>query len=214
MKAICVCKLIHETAIKKHNHGIYLPVHGCQNKCLTVCTSLALCAFRLSVWKWFVAIHASWYLLVFWLKQVFRCCVNFSTIWWLLFSKERVQWALHLFPFWHTLAHVLILQGKLDTDLRNKSCHLYPTVQFISRRARLYSARECLARFTFLFFNVCLWQFLICFKAFITFWYNTKKIITTCISQRVITLLVQGTSGEENYLFLEFFTRFGWVDNR
>ena len=40
----------------KRNHSIYLPVHGCQNKCLTVCPSLALCAFRLSVWKLFVPI--------------------------------------------------------------------------------------------------------------------------------------------------------------
>ena len=50
------------------------------------------------------------------------------------------------------------------------------------------------------------------FKAFGTFWYDTKKNIT-CISQRVITLLVQRTSGEENYSFSEFSTRFGRVDD-
>ena len=34
------------------------------------------------------------------------------------------------------------------------------------------------------------------------------------ISQRVMTLLVQRTSGEENYSFSEFLTRFGRVDDR
>ena len=93
--------------------------------------------------------------------------------------------------------------------LKQKLPSFIPQCSLFQGEPRLYLARECLARFTCLFFNVCLWQFLICFKAFITFWYNTKKIITTCISQRVITLLVQGTSGEQNYSFLEFFTRFG-----
>ena len=97
--------------------------------------------------------------------------------------------------------------------LKQKLPSFIPQCSLFQGEPRLYLARECLARFTCLFFNVCLWQFLICFKAFITFWYNTKKIITTCISQRVITLLVQGTSGEQNYSFLEFFTRFGWVDD-
>ena len=42
-----------------------------------------------------------------------RCCVNFFTIWWLLVSsKERVQCALQLFLFRHTLAHVLIHHWK------------------------------------------------------------------------------------------------------
>ena len=34
------------------------------------------------------------------------------------------------------------------------------------------------------------------------------------ISQREITLLVQRTSGEENYSFSDVFTRFGGVDDR
>ena len=89
-----------------------------------------------------------------------------------------------------------------------------PQCSLFQGEPRLYSARECLAQYFTCLFFVCLWQFLICFKAFITFWYNTKNTITTCISQRVIILLVQGTSGEENYSFSEFFTRFGWVDNR
>ena len=42
-----------------------------------------------------------------------RCCVNFFTIWWLLISsKEKVQCALQLFLFRHTLAHVLIHHWK------------------------------------------------------------------------------------------------------
>ena len=92
--------------------------------------------------------------------------------------------------------------------LKQKMPSFIPQCSLFQGEPRLYSARECLARFTCLVF-VCLWQFLICFKAFITFWYNTKNTITTCIFQRVITLLVQGTSGEENYSFSEFFTRFG-----
>ena len=50
-------------------------------------------------------------------SRCFRCCVNFFIIWWLLSSKERVQWALHWFLFKHTLAHVLIHQRKIDNDL-------------------------------------------------------------------------------------------------
>ena len=37
---------------------------------------------------------------------------------------------------------------------------------------------------------------------FSTFWYDTKKI--TCISQRVMTLLVQRTSGEDEWLTVKF----------
>ena len=92
--------------------------------------------------------------------------------------------------------------------LKQKMPSFIPQCSLFQGEPRLYSARECLARFTCLVF-VCLWQFLICFKAFITFWYNTKNTITTCIFQRVITLLVQGTSGEENYSFSEFFSCFG-----
>ena len=53
-------------------------------------------------------------------SRCFRCCVNFFIIWWLLSSKERVQWALHWSPFQHTLAHVLIHQRKIDNDLWKK----------------------------------------------------------------------------------------------
>ena len=51
------------------------------------------------------------------------------------FLKERVQWPLHLFPFQHILAHVLIHQRKIDKDLLNKitkTTILYPTVHFVS----------------------------------------------------------------------------------
>ena len=41
-----------------------------------------------------------------------------------------------------------------------------------------------------------------------------KQTVNICISQRVITLLLQRTSGEENYSFSEFFTCFGQVDGR
>ena len=54
----------------------------------------------------------------------------------LLSSTERVQWALYLFPFQHTLAHILIHQRKIDKDLQNeiitKATILYPTVHFVS----------------------------------------------------------------------------------
>ena len=40
----------------KRNHSIYLPILGCQNKCLKVRPSLALCAFRLCYWNLFVLI--------------------------------------------------------------------------------------------------------------------------------------------------------------
>ena len=53
-------------------------------------------------------------------RRCFRCCVNFFMIWWLLSTKERVQWALHLLPFRHTLAHVLFHQRKIDSDPRNQ----------------------------------------------------------------------------------------------
>ena len=96
--------------------------------------------------------------------------------------------------------------------LKQKMPSFIPQCSLFQGEPRLYSARECLARFTCLVF-VCLWQFLICFKAFITFWYNTKNTITTCIFQRVITLLVQGTSGEENYSFSEFFYLF-WMSGQ
>ena len=56
----------------------------------------------------------------------------------MLSSKERVQWALYLFPFQHTLAHVLIHQRKIDKDLQNeiitKAAILYPTVRVLNRR--------------------------------------------------------------------------------
>jgi len=45
-------------------------------------------------------------------SRCFRCCVDFFIIWWLLSSEERLWWALQLFPFQHTLAHVLIHQRK------------------------------------------------------------------------------------------------------
>ena len=68
-----------------------------------------------------------------------RCCVNFFIIRWLLSSKERVQWALHLFPFQRTLAYVLIHQRKIDNDLLNKitkATILYPTAHFVSSRTQ------------------------------------------------------------------------------
>ena len=68
-------------------------------------------------------------------SRCFRCCVTFFIIWLLLSSKERVQWALYLFPFQHTLAHVLIHQRKIDKDLQNqiitKAAILYPNAQCI-----------------------------------------------------------------------------------
>ena len=78
-------------------------------------------------------------------SRCFRCCVNFFIIWWLLSSKERVQWALHWFLFQHTLAHVLIHQRKIDNDLRKeitKAGILYPTMHFVSSRTQTFIQQE------------------------------------------------------------------------
>ena len=85
------------------------------------------------------------HLLFFWSKQVFQMLCNFFIIWWLLSSKERVQWALHLFPFQRTLAYVLIHQRKIDKDLLNKitkATILYPTVHFVSSRTQTFIQQE------------------------------------------------------------------------
>ena len=78
-------------------------------------------------------------------SRCFRCCVNFFIIWWLLSSKERVQWALHWFLFKHTLAHVLIHQRKIDNDLRKeitKAAIVYPTMHFVSSRTQIFIQQE------------------------------------------------------------------------
>ena len=140
----------------------------------------------------YLSFHASRNLCVFFGRsRRFRCCVNFFIICWLLSFKEGLQWALHLFPFWLNLAHVLIYQRKIDMDLQNEKlpscilqCILFqvePRLSFVSRFLKRFGMIQ-------------------------------KKI--TFISQIVITLLVQRTSGEEKYSFSEFFTRFGRVDKR
>ena len=52
------------------------------------------------------------------------------------FLQRKSTWALYLFLFQHTLAHVLIHQRKIDKDLQNeiitKAAILYPTVHFVS----------------------------------------------------------------------------------
>ena len=79
-------------------------------------------------------------------SRCFRCCVyNFFITWWLLSSKERVQWALHWFPFQHTLAHVLIHQRKIDNNLRKeitKAAILYPTMYFVSSRTKTFIQQQ------------------------------------------------------------------------
>ena len=115
----------------------------------------------------------------------FKCCVNFFIIWWLLSSKERVQWALHWFLFQHTLAHVSIHQRKIDNDLRKeitKAAILYPTMRFVSSRTQtfIHSAREL---FTCSIFNIfALGNSLFVSRPFLV---QYKKKIK-CISQRVI----------------------------
>ena len=59
------------------------------------------------------------------------------------------------------------------------------------------SSDDC---FPVLFLKCLPLGFFVWFKAFSTFWYDPKKK-NTRISQRVITLLIQRTSGEENYSF-------------
>ena len=78
-------------------------------------------------------------------SRCYRCCVNFFIIWWLLSSKERVQWALHWFLFQHTLAHVSIHQRKIDNDLREeitKAAILYPTMHFVLSRTQTFIQQE------------------------------------------------------------------------
>ena len=108
-----------------------------------------------------------------------RCCVNFFIIWWLLSSKERVQWALHLFPLQHTLAHVLIHQRKTDKDLWNeitKATILYPTVHFVS----WVEPRLLFSTYSFHFLKGLTLAILCLFQGpFSAFWYHTKKI--TCM---------------------------------
>ena len=84
---------------------------------------------------------------------------------------------------------------------------LYPTVHFASSRTQTNSARECLARYACSFANSPFVPSLLALAGAIP-----KKI--TFISPRVITLLVQRTSGEENYSFSEFFTCLGRLDDR
>ena len=104
----------------------------------------------------------------FWLKQVFQMlCYFLYHLIIMLSSKERVQWALYLFPFQHTLAHVLIHQRKIDKDLQNqiitKAAILYPTVHFVSwvEPRLLFSIFAC----SFFKRSVFLWQFFVCIKA-------------------------------------------------
>ena len=84
---------------------------------------------------------------------------------------------------------------------------LYPSVHFVSSRTQTNSARECLARCACWFGNSPFVSSLLALAGSIP-----KKI--TFISPRVITLLVQRTSGEENYSSSEFFTRLGRLDDR
>ena len=148
----------------KHNRSIYLPVHSSQKKCLTVCpslTSLASCAFRLSVWTLFLlfsfpsnlshfylSFHAFWDLRVSWSKQVFKYCVHFFFIWWLLSPKERVQWALHLFPFYFGSRCNSLKEDRYGSS-KQKAAILYPTIHFVSSRTQTFTWQEkCQTLFT------------------------------------------------------------------
>ena len=114
----------------------------------------------------------------FWSKQVFQMlCYFLYHLIIMLSSKERVQWALYLFPFQHTLAHVLIHQRKIDKDLQNqiitKAAILYPTVHFVSwvEPRLLFSIFVCSFFKTFVF----LWQFYVCFKALLALFGMIQK---------------------------------------
>ena len=123
--------------------------------------------------------HASWLTcMFFWSKQVFHMlCYFLYHLIIMLSSKERVQWALYLFPFQHTLAHVLIHQRKIDKDLQNelitKAAILYPTVHFVSwvEPRLLFSIFVCSFFKTFVF----LWQFYVCFKALLALFGMIQK---------------------------------------
>ena len=92
-------------------------------------------------------------------------------------DKESVQWALYLFPFQHSLAHVLIHQRKMDKDLQNeiitKAAILYPTVHFVS----WVEPRLLFSIFACSFSKICLSLAILCLfqGRFSTFWYDTKK---------------------------------------
>ena len=93
------------------------------------------------------------------------------------FLQRKSTWALYLFPFQHTLAHVLIHQRKIDKDLQNeiitKAAILYPTVHFVSwvEPRLLFSIFVCSFFKTFVF----LWQFYVCFKALLALFGMIQK---------------------------------------
>ena len=154
----------------------------------------------------YLSSHASRNLCVFfgW-SRCFRCYVNFFIICWLLSFKGRLQWALHLFPFWHNLAHVLIHQKKIDTDLRNEKppsciqqCILFQVEPRLSFGKRMPST-FCLFVFeTFAFGN----SSLICFKVFSSYWYDTKKLHVFLTEW--LLFLSRGLVGQKNTHFQNF----------
>ena len=84
----------------------------------------------------------------FWSKEVFKYCVYFFIIWWLLSSKERVQWALHLFPFFFGSRCNSLKEDRYGSS-KQKAAILYPTMHFVSSRTQTFIWQEkCQTLFT------------------------------------------------------------------
>ena len=117
----------------------------------------------------------------------------------------------------HTLAHVLIHQRKIDTDLQTKlqkppSC-IPQWISIVSSRTQTFNRKENAQHsFTCSFLKRLPLAILRLFQCFYHFLVLHKK--KSCISHRVIPLLVQRTGGKENFSLSGFFTCFGRVDDR
>ena len=86
---------------------------------------------------------------------------------------------------------IAFLQRKSTVGLSLVSVSTYFGILFLEKNPDFYSAFSPVHFLKGLSLAIlCLFQ-----GPFSTFWYDTKKI--TCISQRVMTLLVQKTSGED-----------------
>ena len=86
---------------------------------------------------------------------------------------------------------IAFLQRKSTVGLTLVSVSTYFGILFLEKSPDIYSAFSPVHFLKGLSLAIlCLFQ-----GPFSTFWYDTKKI--TCISQRVMTLLVQRTSGED-----------------
>ena len=99
--------------------------------------------------------------------------------------------------------HFVFLSVKPQPSVFILPCLLELTFSFSQRRCFQMLCKflyHLMIAFLFFFWNVCLWDSLFVSRRLALFGTIQKKK-NTRISQRVITLLIQRTSGEENYSF-------------